>query len=211
MPVVALVSEPEANLVRRAIDSGAYFIFTEPLSQASAEHGLKALIMHRRPFVVTYDYVGPDRRRAAREAEETISLVEVPNPLRRWTTGFSDEPPSKKNFNAVNTMRAQRQTVQFLWLADQVIAHLTGGPQDSELKDHLPGMQTVAAETKVLAAVTKCRNQGTLCDLAAASAKSIWAAIKAGSDPDITDLGHLTGLIQAPFEIQDPSDASVDA
>ena len=31
MPVVALVSEPEANLVRRAIDSGADLIFTEPL------------------------------------------------------------------------------------------------------------------------------------------------------------------------------------
>jgi DNA-binding NarL/FixJ family response regulator len=72
MPVVALVSEPEENLVRRVIDSGADLIFTEPLSQASAEHGLKALIMHRRPFVVTYYYVGPDRRRAAREAEETI-------------------------------------------------------------------------------------------------------------------------------------------
>jgi len=97
MPVVALVSEPEANLVRRVIDSGADLIFTEPLSQVSVEHGLKALIMHRRPFVVTYDYVGPHRRRAAREAEETISLVEVPNPLRRWTTEFSDEPPSKKN------------------------------------------------------------------------------------------------------------------
>ena len=69
-------------------------------------------------------------------------------------------------------MRAQRQTVQFLWLADQVIAHLTGGPQDSKLKDHLPGMQTVAAEIKVMAAVTKYHNQSTLCDLAAASAKS---------------------------------------
>jgi len=56
-------------------------------------------------------------------------------------------------------------------------------------------MQTVAAETKVLAAVTKYRNQGTLYDLAATSAKSIEAAIKAGSDPDITDLGHLTGQI----------------
>jgi hypothetical protein len=108
-------------------------------------------------------------------------------------------------------MRAQRQAVQFLWLADQVMAHFSGGPQDSKLKGHLAGMQTVAAETKALAAVTKYRNQGALCDLAASAAKSVEAAITAGGDPDLTDLGHLTGQIQAAFEIRDPSEASVDA
>jgi len=164
MPVVALVSAPEAPLVRRVIDSGADLIFSQPLSQASIEQGLGALVMKRRPFVVTYDYVGPDRRRAKREGEESIALVEVPNALRRWATGFSDEPPSKKILNTINTMRAQRQAVQFLWLADQVMAHFSGGPQDSKLKGHLAGMQTVAAETKALAAVTKYRNQGALCD-----------------------------------------------
>lgn len=59
MPVVALVSAPEAPLVRRVIDSGADLIFSQPLSQASIEQGLGALVMKRRPFVVTYDYVGP--------------------------------------------------------------------------------------------------------------------------------------------------------
>jgi DNA-binding NarL/FixJ family response regulator len=96
MPVVALVDEPEAMLVRRVIDSGADLIFTHPVSQTSVEQGLKILVMRRKPFVVTYDYVDPDRRRESRDDGSGAPLVEVPNPLRRWATGFSDEPPSKR-------------------------------------------------------------------------------------------------------------------
>ena len=86
------------ELVRRVIDSGADLIFARPLTQTNVEQGLKALVTRRKPFVVTYDYLGPDRRRKSRGDESGVALVEVPNPLRRWATGFSDEPPSKKDF-----------------------------------------------------------------------------------------------------------------
>ena len=210
MPVVALVDEPEAMLVRRVIDSGADLIFTRPLSRTSVEQGLKALVMRRKPFVVTYDYVGPDRRRETRDDGNEIRLVEVSKPLRRWATGFSDEPPSKRILNTINTMRAQRQAVQFLWLADLVVAHFSGGPLDPELKDHLARMQTVANATKELAAATKYRNQVSVCDLAATAARAIEDAVTAGCEPNVTDLGHLTGQIQAAFGIQDASDATAN-
>ena len=107
IPVVVLVGEPEAALVRSVNNSGVDLIFTQPLSQASIEQGLQALIMRRRLFVVTYDYLGPDCRWDQREGEESISLVEVLSTFRRWAAGFSDKPPSKKILTTINQMRTQ--------------------------------------------------------------------------------------------------------
>ncbi|MBT4710696.1 MAG: hypothetical protein HOB82_04110 [Alphaproteobacteria bacterium] len=211
MPVVALVDEPEAVLVRSVIDSGVDLIFTQPLSQSSIEQGLKALIMRRRPFVVTYDYVGPDRRRDQREAEDLISLVEVPNALRRWAAGFSDDPPSKKILTTINQMRAQRQANQVLYLADLVIAHYSGGPKIDRVKSRLAELRAACIETKTLATPTKYRNQATLCDLADSAAAKIEAAVGDGQNPDVSDLVQLAAQIQVAFEINSASDTPVDA
>ena len=72
-----------------------------------------------------------------------------------------------------------------MWLADLVVAHFSSGPYDPELKHHL---------------AEKYRNQVSVCDLAAIAAKAIEATLKAGPEPDVSDLGRLTGQIQAAFE-----------
>ena len=71
-------------------------------------------------------------------------------------------------------------------------------------------MQTVANATKELAAATKYRNQVSVCDLAATAARAIEDAVTAGCEPNVTDLGDLTGQIQAAFDIQDASDATAN-
>lgn len=205
VPVITLIGQPDASTARSIIDSGTDLIFALPISHGRVESGLKTILAGRKPFVVTSDYVGPDRRSGARGDWQEVPLIEVPNPLRRWATGSTDEPSAKKVLEAINLQRVQRQAVQILYLADLVVAHYSGGQPDGDVQSHVSKLQAAAAEANSLAANTKFRNQVVLCDLVGAAARDIETTVAAGGEPSLTDLVHLTSQVQAAFDVADPA------
>ena len=52
---------------------------------------IKQFTQDRRPFVITHDYVGPDRRVNPRADQPGSLLVKVPNPVRSRSVGVSDQ------------------------------------------------------------------------------------------------------------------------
>ena len=69
---------------------------------------LGRFIRGRKPFVVTSDYVGPDRRRAD-SRRPSGRLFEVPNPVRFKITGNGNSKAYKKSVDdTLKTMRLQR-------------------------------------------------------------------------------------------------------
>ena len=95
LPVMALSYNPTPELVRKIIDSGADDLVPKPVSADRLIDRIKLLIEARKPFVVTTDYVGPDRRKASDRAG-TVPRVEVPNSLRAKATGTKDTALDQK-------------------------------------------------------------------------------------------------------------------
>ncbi len=205
VPVITLIGQPDASTTRSIIDSGSDLIFALPISHGRVETGLKTLLAGRKPFVVTSDYVGPDRRSGARGDWQEVPLIEVPNPLRRWATGSIDEPSAKKVLEAINLQRVQRQAVQILYLADLIVAHFSGGESDGKVRSHLKSLQTAATEANGLAVGTKYRNQVVLCELVGTAARDIEIVVEEGGEPKMADLKHLTSQVQVAFDIESPS------
>lgn len=77
--VIFVTRESDTEVIRRAVDSGVDLILIKPLSAARLFERIDQLIADRKPFVVTGDYVGPDRRGLPSEPD---SLYEVPNTLK---------------------------------------------------------------------------------------------------------------------------------
>lgn len=67
--------------IRKAIECGADDVIVRPFSTMFAEERVKTLIKNRKDFVVTSDYIGPDRRKDADRASDAPPLT-VPNFLR---------------------------------------------------------------------------------------------------------------------------------
>lgn len=67
--------------VRRAIDSGTDHLLVKPFSAFQIRARIRAIVDDRKPFVVTLDYVGPDRRDPLARGL-SAARVEVPNALR---------------------------------------------------------------------------------------------------------------------------------
>ncbi len=110
--IIGMTWRPEAREVTRMLNSGIDHLIRAPVSPQQIMTRINSLIHCRPGFVVTSDYVGPDRRARLRGAKET-QLVEVPNSLRAKTIETWDyhqyEIELKQSVAKVNTRKIDRQ------------------------------------------------------------------------------------------------------
>ncbi|WP_297737494.1 response regulator receiver protein [uncultured Maricaulis sp.] len=67
--------------IRKAIECGADDVIVRPFSTMFAEERVKTLIKGRKDFIVTSDYIGPDRRKDTERATDAPPIT-VPNFLK---------------------------------------------------------------------------------------------------------------------------------
>jgi CheY-like chemotaxis protein len=79
--VVLMAWKLDDDLVKRALNCGADDLITRPYSVGFLSGRVKSLTEARKGFVVTSDYIGPDRRRDPGRGG-TIPLFDVPNTLK---------------------------------------------------------------------------------------------------------------------------------
>lgn len=72
---------PTPRNIRRAVNAGSDHVLCQPFSPDQIRARINAVVDDRKPFVVTLEYVGPDRRKAGSRVSE-IELIKVPNSLR---------------------------------------------------------------------------------------------------------------------------------
>lgn len=72
----------DTNVVRQAVGCGADDVIIRPFSTTFAEDRIRTLVKARKPFIVTSDYIGPDRRRDAQRGPGSAPPIEAPNVLK---------------------------------------------------------------------------------------------------------------------------------
>lgn len=76
--------------MKQAIDCGVDDVIIRPFSTAFAEERIRTLVKARKPFIVTSDYIGPDRRRDEDRGIGSANRIEAPNTLQVVTEGDED-------------------------------------------------------------------------------------------------------------------------
>jgi DNA-binding response OmpR family regulator len=72
----------DTALVRQAVACGADDVIIRPFSTTFAEDRIRTLIKARKPFIVTSDYIGPDRRKDPARGPGVAPPIEAPNILK---------------------------------------------------------------------------------------------------------------------------------
>ena len=150
LPIVLMTWEPTSDTVRRVTDAGADALIALPMSRERLLDAIEGLISRRKPFVVTTDYIGPDRRTSPRPGSQEIPLLNVPNPLRAKATGRDDGQEHEACLSMINEQKVERHAFQVGYLVRQIVA---------EYGDGEPERERVAALTRRLQRVTSdlCR------------------------------------------------------
>ncbi|WP_165772038.1 response regulator [Niveispirillum lacus] len=137
--VIVTTWQPTQPLLLRFNSTGADDMMVKPFSTKQVQDRLTNLIEARKSFVVTADYIGPDRRRQPREGIQ-IPLFEVPNTLRMKALGQFDRNRAADaiadSLDAINQQKIVRSGFQVAFLIDFALPGLMAGA-DRMSGDHL--------------------------------------------------------------------------
>jgi len=139
-PIVSLVTDNLDNkVIRDIIDSGPDDIILLPTTPDGLRSRIDAFVLSRKPFVVTRDYTGPDRRKALRPGSEPAPTLTPPNPLSAKLQGVSRENLAANIRNAtlrLHALKLERYGAQLKWLQSnpRLIVHGDAGSMTDRIR-----------------------------------------------------------------------------
>jgi CheY-like chemotaxis protein len=123
--VVLIADPPSSDRARQLVSSGADALLIRPASVHLLHERINQLIESRRPFVVTQDYVGPERGKEIRPGVMPIPRVQVPSSLRNRAFGKTDDDIHLKSvaetWDIIKRQRIERLIYQIGWLANRIL------------------------------------------------------------------------------------------
>ena len=205
VPILAYTWEPRKDLVEGVIKAGADTLLTMPMSVSKMGDGLNAVIERRRPFVVTTDYVGPDRRSAQKREEEKqeIPRIAVPNALRRKATGQPDEVPAEECLRHIQEQKVERHAFQIGYLTKLIRDHFSGEVPDKSIAAHIERLHFVAGDLRQRIGETRFSHQAELCQAIVQVSENLATSNGGAVDRHLRLLDHLSTAIEVAVKSDD--------
>lgn len=197
LPVIALTPDPTPELVADVVDTGVDALLAKPISTQQLQDRIIALIEQRKPFVVTSDYIGPDRRKPS-ERDGSIELLDVPNTLRAKATGEKVDLEMQSKIDsmiaAVNIQKIERYGDQMGWLINEIGASLDAGEIDESIRRNITKLIYVAEDTSRRVTGTKYDHVADLCRSLIKVSQSV---VDAGEEPSRREMKLIPPLARA--------------
>ncbi len=96
--IVVTAWTPSAALTTEILSAGADGILLRPFSAALLDQRIRTHVLQQKPFIVTNDYIGPERRAVGRPS--SAASFTPPNSLRTKIEGRADPDEAVRRFNA---------------------------------------------------------------------------------------------------------------
>lgn len=176
---VLLCQQADHDYLHKVIDCGPDDVVLMPFSPQQLIDRVKNFTERRKPFIVTYNYVGPDRRKAPRtDGGEVIPLVDVPNLLQARARSGSNpnlKEDADKALQRLIMLKIQRDAVQIRWLCDAIRKLIVASKHDDPaMYENLNGISVACADLKArTASWTNERLQSLMAETDAALASAL--------------------------------------
>jgi hypothetical protein len=174
MVSIVLLDQPVPAMVNRVVNAGADDLLLPPWLGRLVIDRLDNFAQGRKPFLVTHDYIGPERRTMQRRDDALVSpTMDVPNPVQWLSDGNADREAFRKKIEAalemVNLRKIKSTGGQLRWLADRAVAQFAEGGQPAiqpsirSLLEAADEMVRRAANTDFAPAIELTSGLRTLC------------------------------------------------
>lgn len=203
IPIVATLWAADADLIGRIVDAGADDILLKPFSPNDLMSRITALIKLRKEFIVTSDYIGPDRRKDVQRGSSIPSMV-VPNSLASKVEGKEMSVMELSRAiesvnNQVNDMKLQRNAFQISFIVEMLQPKLFAGEDTKEVRDFISRLNKMAADTAARLNYAKYAHVSELCDTLTNVARSLQFNVSEPSMKDVKLIKPLSDAILLAF------------
>lgn len=209
--IIMLAGKPDPSRIPHIIDAGVDDILIKPVSLDGLVGRIENLIYGRKRFVVTTDYVGPDRRKGPRPGTQDVPQLDVPNPLRARVVGgvelqkFQDS--IDRAVRMINEQKIERHGFQIHYLVDKLMP-LLEAKSLGEAKPMLDRLVYVAEDISRRLKGSKYAHVGELCLTMVSLGGRVRDSLAKPNDMDLRLLPKLAQAIQRAFV---PEEKGADA
>ncbi len=187
----------DGSIVGQVLNSGADDLIARPVSAHMLGERVKAFAERRKRFVVTMDYIGPDRRREPRG--QGAECVEVPNPLNiRAMQNLTEEEANRqiaagirRGKELMDSQKTRRDSLQ-LCLQWRMLEQRVPGARD--FREILPRINRLAVGMKQRLGDAEARE---LCNSVSQTVEGLIALVdrasRDGSSLDCRPVMHALG------------------
>ncbi|RVU34752.1 response regulator [Hwanghaeella grinnelliae] len=204
VPFIVTMWRPTEVLVQDVANSGTDDLLVKPVSPQQLVDRIKVLTENRKPFVVTSDYIGPDRRKDVSRGSD-IPLIEVPNTLSVKISGEKMDPTKlsalvKRAQNTINDQRLKRNAFQICFLVGLILPALAEDRlDDPELEEHLRSVLTTSRDTAERMLGTEYEHVSNLCNNMIDVVERLLDNLMAPSTKDVSLLKPVSDAILLGF------------
>jgi CheY-like chemotaxis protein len=173
MVVITLLQSPSPSLVGRAVTAGTDDLLLAPWLGRLVLDRLDNFAQGRKPFLITHDYIGPERRSFYRDGQPAPPTIEVPNPVQWLSAGNDDRAVFRRKIEQalemVNLRKIKSCGGQLRFFADRAVENFAKGghaailPTIRALLDAADEMVRRAADTDFAPAIELTSGLRALC------------------------------------------------
>lgn len=207
--IMAMVEGPTEDRIGRVVDAGVDAILVKPLAVRTMLDHIASLIIARKPFFITSEYIGPDRRLAPRDGEsgedaDYISTIEVPNSLSQKAHGTFDAAAMEQQISETVTRLNEHRVVCNATLINSIVGQILpsyeNGEADETVRIHIGQLIRVGQDIGRRIAGTEDRHVTPLCNSLVKVARAIHARYLSPDHRDIELLKNLSVAIFQSFQ-----------
>lgn len=148
--IISVISMADKQTITKSMNSGTDAILVKPISPRQFMERVENMIHARKPFVVTTDYIGPNRRKEHRSGTQEIPQFEVPNPLKAKIEAEPDEDKLRAKIEAMvgvfNEQKIERHAYQIVYLVERLIPKYAEGKIDDSVTSNLDRLRSVSSD-----------------------------------------------------------------
>ncbi len=196
--ITALITAPTPKMVKKIFDAGCDDLIPKPISTGLLFERILNLTRNRKPFVVTSDYIGPNRRAEPRPGTQQIPHIDVPNPLKAEATDKTSAEDIQAEVdrvaNVLNEQKMERHAYQINYLVERIVPLYEDGTADESIVPHLDRLLYVSEDIIRRLQGTRYDHVGELC---LSMVNVVRAVRQAPLSPDRKDIALMPALAQA--------------
>lgn len=106
--IFLLLSSRDETTVRSVMNSGSDSLLLIPFSTGQLKDQIKGQVERRKPFVVTQEYIGPERRNEPRPGSNSAHQIPVPNPVQACGLSVPLDQYERAKNEAIQTIAITR-------------------------------------------------------------------------------------------------------
>ena len=195
--ITLMVKAENDDVVKKAILAGADDVMIKPVAPGKLLERVAHMTMNRSPFIVTTDYVGPERRKPGSDRPSKIRLLTVVNTFKAKVEGnrMSQAELSRaveENMNEVMAARLDSHGLKLGWICNLILKAYDEKRIDKEVEERLLVLVSVLEDAARTARVLGEPELAQICTQMARQVEEMAEKYENPTDQELSTIRKLT-------------------